>query len=76
MLLSEGQMSDYKGAALMASENAAFKGLTEDRTRSLAHLDQNLLASRAATTEVLTLALLWQILGVARRDWIPESRFQ
>jgi len=31
--------------------NAAIKGLTEDRTRSLAHLDPKLLAPRAATTE-------------------------
>lgn len=37
-------------------DNAASKGLTEDCTRSLANSDQKLLASRAATTEVLTLA--------------------
>ena len=42
--------SPYRPAA---SENAAFKGLTEDRTRSLAHSDQKLLASRAATTGAL-----------------------
>ena len=39
-------------------ENAAPKGLTEDRTRSLANLDQNLLALRAATTEVI-ISVAW-----------------
>jgi hypothetical protein len=38
-----------------ASGFAAIKGLTEDRPQSLAPLDQNLLASWAATTEVLNL---------------------
>jgi len=45
--------SPYRPAA---SENAACKGLTEDRTRSLAHLDQKLLAPRAATTEEIWFA--------------------
>jgi hypothetical protein len=35
-------------------ENAAIKGLTEDRTRSRANLVQNLLAPRAATTEEIS----------------------
>ena len=42
--------SPYRPAA---SDSAAFIGLTEDRNRSLAQLDQKLLASRAATTEVI-----------------------
>tara|TARA_R110002126_G_scaffold141282_3_gene286272 strand:- start:43153 stop:43575 length:423 start_codon:yes stop_codon:yes gene_type:complete len=40
-----------------ASKNAAYIGLTEDRTRSLVQMDQKLLALRAATTEVLTIGL-------------------
>lgn len=44
------RISPYRPAA---SENAACKGLTEDRTRSLAHLNQKTLAPRAATTEAI-----------------------
>jgi hypothetical protein len=42
--------SPYRPAA---SDSAASTGLTEDRNRSLAQLDQKLLASRAATTEAI-----------------------
>ena len=33
-------------------------------------------AKLAAIQRVLSLALLWQIIAIDRRNWIPESDFQ
>jgi hypothetical protein len=43
--------SPYRPAAFV---NAAFKGLTEYRNRSLAHQDQKLLAFQTATAETMS----------------------
>ena len=69
------QMGDMLKAAFYGLPAVAF-------SIGLAFWDEHRLGKRKKNKEklaprrTLILALLWQILGVDRRDWIPESRFQ